>query len=165
MRRRVTNIRGIFLRKFIVLAAAAAAVTAAPAVAQERAGEGRLELRGGVAWATGVEEAFAGVAAGYDFDLGTNAFVGVEGSADKVLVGGATVLWSVGGRVGVKAGTAGKAFLAGGWGFTKGGDAPYLGLGYQHKFGESMYGKIEYRRTLDNGPDVNFAGVGLGVTF
>lgn len=153
------------MRKLIVLAAVAAAVSAAPAVAQERSGEGRIEARGGVAWASGTEEAFAGIAAGYDFDLGDSAFVGVEGSADKVLASGANVLWSVGGRLGVKAGVAGKAYALGGWGFTKGGDAPFLGLGYQHKFGDSLYGKIEYRRTLDNGPDVNFAGVGLGVNF
>lgn len=154
------------MRKFIVLAAAAAAVTAAPALAQsERSGEGRVEVRGGIAWAGGQEEAFAGIAAGYDFDLGETSFIGIEGSADKILAGGADVLWSVGARAGVKTGDAGRIYGLGGWGFSDGSDAPFLGLGYQHKFGQSMYGKIEYRRTLDNGPDINFAGVGLGVNF
>lgn len=153
------------MRKSIVLAAAAAAVTAAPAVAQERSGEGRVEIRGGVAWAGGAEEAFAGIAAGYDFDLGTTAFAGVEASADKVLVGGADVLWSVGGRVGAKVGTGGKIYGVGGYSFTKSDDAPFVGAGYQHKFGTNVYGKVEYRRSLNSGTDINFAGVGLGVNF
>lgn len=153
------------MRKLIVLAAAAAAVVAAPAVAQERSGEGRVEARGGIAWAGGNEEAFAGLAAGYDFDLGDSAFIGVEGAVDKVLAGGADPLWSVGGRIGAKVGVGGKLYAVGGYGFTNGPDGAFAGAGYQHKLGTNMYGKIEYRRTLTNGPDVNFAGLGLGVTF
>lgn len=153
------------MRKIAILAAAAAAAVTTPAFAQDKAGEGRVEVRGGVAWANGAEEAFAGVAAGYDFDLGEQAFVGVEGSADKVLVSGADVLWSIGGRLGAKVGPQGKLFVNGGYGWTDGGDAPYIGAGYQHKFGTNVYGKVEYRRTMDTGPDVNFAGVGLGYAF
>lgn len=153
------------MRKVIVLAAVAAAVTAAPAIAQERAGEGRVEIRGGVAWAGGQEEAFAGIAAGYDFDLGDTAFIGVEASGDKVLVGGANVLWGIGGRVGAKVGTGGKLYGLGGYGFTKGSDAAFVGAGYQHKLATNVYGKVEYRRVLNSGTDVNFAGVGLGVNF
>ncbi len=152
------------MRKFAILAAAAAAVVATPALAQT-AGEGRVEARGGIAWAAGNEEAFAGVAAGYDFDLGEQAFVGVEASADKVLAGGAEVLWSIGGRLGAKVGPQGKLYANGGYGWTKGADAAYIGAGYQHKFGTNVYGKLEYRRTLNTGPDVNFAGVGLGYAF
>lgn len=152
------------MRKFAILATAAAAVVATPALAQTT-GEGRIEARGGIAWAGGNEEAFAGVAAGYDFDLGEQAFVGVEASADKVLVGGANVLWGIGGRVGAKVGPQGKLYANGGYGFTKGADAAYIGAGYQHKFGTNVYGKVEYRRTLNSGTDVNFAGIGLGYAF
>lgn len=154
------------MRKIAILAALAAATVASPALAQDAAtGEGRVELRGGIAWAEGAEEAFAGVAAGYDFDLGDKAFIGIEGAADKVLADGAEVLWSIGGRVGVKAGDAGRAYVLGGYGFVDGSDGPFAGAGYQHNLGSKVFAKIEYRRTLVEGPDVNFAGVGVGVRF
>lgn len=153
------------MRKIVVLAALAAATVATPAFAQSAAGEGRVEVRGGIAWAEGAEEAFAGVAAGYDFDLGDTAFVGVEGSADKVLADGAEVLWSIGGRVGAKVGDAGRVYALGGYGFADGSDGPFAGAGYQHNLGEKIFAKVEYRRTLVEGPDVNFAGVGVGLRF
>ncbi|MES2753336.1 MAG: hypothetical protein V4659_01585 [Pseudomonadota bacterium] len=153
------------MRTLTILAATAAALIAVPAAAQERSGEGRIEARGGVAFASGNEEAFAGVEAGYDFDLGTSAFIGIQASADKVLVDGADVFFGIGGRVGTKLGTGGKLYALGGYGFADGSEAPFAGVGYQHKFGGSVYGKVEYRRTLDQGTDVNFAGIGLGVAF
>ena len=154
------------MRKIALIAALAAATVASPALAQDAAtGEGRVEVRGGIAWAQGAEEAFAGVEAGYDFDLGDSAFVGIQGSADKVLASGAEVLWSIGGRVGVKAGDAGRAYVLGGYGFVDGSDGPFAGAGYQHNLGANTYAKIEYRRTLVSGPDVNFAGVGVGFRF
>ena len=151
------------MRKIVILAALAAATVASPALAQS--GEGRAEVRGGIAWAQGQEEAFAGIAAGYDFDLGDTAFVGAEVSADKVLAGGADVLFSVGGRVGAKVGDAGRVYALGGSGFTEGDDGAFAGAGYQHNLGEKLFAKIEYRRTLVEGPDVNFAGVGVGLRF
>jgi hypothetical protein len=150
------------MRKLVLAAAAAAALSATPAFA---ANEARVEARGGIAFAGGAEEAFAGVAAGYDFDLGDSAFIGVEGSADKVLANGSKVLWGLGARVGAKTGDAGKLYAIGGIGFCCSTSDPFLGAGYQHKFGESLYGKIEYRRVLTNGTDLNFVGVGLGTTF
>ncbi len=155
------------MRKIAILAALAAATVASPAFAQDSAatGEGRIEVRGGIAWAQGAEEAFAGVAVGYDFDLGDTAFIGVEGSADKVLADGAEVLWSIGGRVGAKVGDEGRAYVLGGYGFVDGSDGPFAGAGYQHNLGEKVFAKVEYRRTLVEGPDVNFAGVGVGFRF
>lgn len=150
------------MKKILVLAAAAATFAATPAYAE--GGEGRAEVRGGIAWAGGAEEAFAGVAVGYDFDLGDKAFIGVEGSADKVLANGAKVLWGVGGRIGAKTSDAGKLYAAGGIAFCCGTSDPFLGVGYQHKFG-GAYGKIEYRRSLSNGTDINFLGIGIGAAF
>jgi len=155
------------MRKIAILAALAAATVASPAFAQDAAGgEGRVELRGGIAWAEGGEEAFAGVAAGYDFNLGDTAFVGVEASADKLLVADADMLWSLAGRAGAKVGTAGRAYVLGGYSFADdGGDGAFAGAGYQHNLGAQAFVKVEYRRTLIEGPDVNFAGVGVGIRF
>lgn len=153
------------MRKISILAAVAAMTAAAPAFAQEGpSGEGRVEVRGGVAWASGASEAVAGVAAGYDFDLGDTAFIGVEGSADKILVNGADVIFGVSGRVGAKVGTGGKVYAVGGYSFNNG-DAAHVGAGFQHKIGSTAYGKIEYRRFLLNGTDINTAAIGVGVNF
>ncbi len=146
----------------IALLAAVAALTATPAYA---AGEGRIEARAGIAFAGGSSEAFTGVAAGYDFDLGDSAFIGVEGSADKILANGSKVLWGVGARIGAKAGEKGKIYAVGGLGFCCSTSDPFIGAGYQHNLGEKVYGKIEYRRILSNGTDINFAGLGIGAKF
>ncbi len=52
-----------------------AAFAATPAYAE---GEGRIEARGGIAFAGGTSEAFAGIGGGYDFDLGGKAFIGLD---------------------------------------------------------------------------------------
>ena len=142
------------------LAAATAALVAVPA----QANEGRVEARGGIAWAGGSEEAIAGVAAGYDFDLGSSAFIGVEGSADKVLASGADVVFGATGRIGAKVSENGKLFLAGGYSFGEGEDVPHLGLGYSHKIG-GAYVTGEYRRFFSDFQDVNAATLGVGVNF
>ena len=75
------------MRKILLTTAAAlgaSLVMAAPA----QANEARVEARGGVIWGVGDSEAIAGVAVGYDFDLGEAAFAGVEASGDKVLIDG-----------------------------------------------------------------------------
>lgn len=152
------------MKKMFVLAAAAAAIAATPA--QAATGEGRVEVRGGIAWGGGGEEAFGGVGAGYDFDLGDSAFVGIDLGADKVLVGGAEVLWSVGARVGGKVGQNGRAFVNGGVGFCCGEQDPYAGVGYEHKVGSNVYLKAEYRHVFINASnDINFAGAGIGFRF
>jgi opacity protein-like surface antigen len=142
-----------------LIAAAAALVAATPAAANEA----RAEVRGGVSWAAGNEEATAGVALGYDFDLGTSTFAGVEASADKVLVDGANVLFGTSVRAGAKLG-AGKLYAIGGFSFTEHDDAWHLGAGYQHKVGSNLFVKAEYRRHFDV-VDMNTGLVGVGVAF
>lgn len=147
------------MRKFALLAAVAAVTVAAPAAANEA----RVEARGGIAWANGNEEAIAGVAAGYDFDLGTGAFAGVEASADKILASGTDIVFGATARVGAKLGTSGKLYATAGYSFNDG-DAFHAGAGYEHKLGSNVYLKAEYRRFFDF-VDVNTAVVGIGTTF
>lgn len=148
------------MRKYALLFAVAGVAMAAPA----QANEGRVEARGGIAWAAGTEEAIAGVAAGYDWDLGETGFVGVEGSADKILVDGADVVFGATVRGGFKAGANGKVYAAGGYSFGEG-DAFHLGGGYQHKVGQNVYLKAEYRHFFDDFLDVDTAAVGVGFAF
>jgi outer membrane immunogenic protein len=153
----------IYMRKLTLAAAALAALASTPAYAK---GEGRIEARGGIAFAGGTSEAFAGIGGGYDFDLGDKAFVGLDLGVDKVLADGTKAFWSVGGRIGAKAGKNGRIYASGGLGFCCGGSDLYVGAGYQHKFSGKIYGKIEYRRSLSTfGPDINFTGIGVGIGF
>ena len=150
----------------ITLALAASAAVATPAHAEA---EGRVETRGGIAWANGNEEAVAGVAAGYDFDLGQketgSVFFGVEGSADKILANGADVVFGATARLGAKIGENGKLYGTAGYSFGEGEDVPHIGAGYQQKLGESLYVKAEYRHFFSDFVDVNTAAVGVGFTF
>jgi hypothetical protein len=110
------------------------------------------------------------VAAGYDFDLGTSAFVGAEVSGDKVLTHGTRVAFGFTGRAGIKASPADKLYVDGGY-TTKPcrlcEDAVHAGAGYQHDFGSKLYGKVEYRHFFTNNgaPDSNAVLGGLGVRF
>lgn len=151
--------------RLAILSAAAALVAATPAFANEA----RVEARGGVVWADGDSEAIAGIAAGYDFDLGEKTFVGMEVSGDKVLVDGAKVLFGFTGRGGAKLG-AGKLYVDGGYTTTFDGalaDAWHLGAGYEHSFGEKLYGKITYRHYFveDTNIDSDAVMVGVGAKF
>lgn len=152
--------------RLVLTALAAAAAIASPALA----GEGRFEGRGGIVWSGGNSEAIAGVAAGYDWDMGDAAFVGVELSGDKVLEDNTRVSLGVGARAGAKLGEAGKLYVASSY-QTKPcklcEDSVSLGAGYQHSFGGNLYGKVEYRRFfVGNGvKDFNAATAGLGVKF
>jgi outer membrane immunogenic protein len=151
------------MRKITLAAAALAAFSATPAFAK---GEARVEAYGGIAFAGGTSAAFVGVGGGYDFDLGDKAFVGLDVGVSKVLQRGTKAFGNVGGRIGAKTGGNGRIFATGGIGFCCGGSDPYFGVGYQHKLGRKVYGKIEYRKVLSSfGPDVNFAGLGLGAGF
>lgn len=131
------------------------------------AGEARVEVRGGVAFASAfgfsTSEGVVGVAGGYDFDISDAAFIGAEGSADKVL-DGSSVFWGVGARVGGKLGDKTRLYANGGLGFGGGDTSPYAGAGVQQKLGGNFYGKIEYRRYFDT-IDVNTAAVGFGLAF
>lgn len=151
--------------RLVLCSLAAAVAVATPALANE----GRVEARGGVAWGGGSSEAFAGIAAGYDFDLGSSAFAGVEVSGDKILDAASNRV-GVGftGRLGGKLG-AGKLYANGGY-TTKFcdtcDDTWHAGAGYEHGFGGNLYGKIEYRHYfVDLGTDVDIVGVGLGLKF
>ncbi|MGQ7829350.1 outer membrane protein [Altererythrobacter sp. Z27] len=149
--------------------AAAAVATSLAFAAPASANEARVEARGGIAWAQGHEEAVAGIAAGYDFDLGDSetgsVFFGVEGSADKILTDGANVYFGTTARLGAKIGQSGKLFATAGYSFGEGEDVPHLGGGYQHKINDKVYLKAEYRHFFSDFVDLNTAAVGLGVTF
>jgi outer membrane immunogenic protein len=150
----------IYMQKYALTVAVFAAFAATPAYAK---GEARVEAYGGIAFAGGTSEAFAGIGGGYDFDLGNKAFVGLDVGVSKVLARGTKAFGNVGGRIGAKLGENGRLYASGGLGFCC---DPYFGAGYQHKFGKKVYGKIEYRKSLSSfGPDINFAGIGLGIGF
>lgn len=149
------------MRKVLITLGVAAAAISTPALANE----GRVEARGGIAWANGNEEAVAGVAAGYDFDLGEKAFAGVEASADHVLASGADFVFGATGRVGFRVGENGKLYAAGGYSFGDGEDVPHAGAGYEHKVNDNVYLKAEYRHFFSDFIDVNTVVVGVGVEF
>lgn len=150
------------MRKLTIIATAIAALATTPAYA---GGEGRVEARGGIAFAGGDSEAFAGIGGGYDFDLGKSGFIGADLGADKLLVGGSKVFFSTGARVGGRVGEKTKIYATGGIAFCCGASDFYAGAGVQHKFGDKFYGKLEYRRTFSSFVDVNFVGIGLGAAF
>lgn len=151
------------MRKVLVSLMASLAL-ASPALANEA----RFEGRGGIIWDQGEEEGIAGIAAGYDFDLGATTFVGAEVTADKILTDGTKVAFGFNGRVGAKLSDVGKLYAVGGYQTEPCDlcdDSWTLGAGYQHNFGSNLYGKVEYRHYfVDNGvsdPDSVVAGLGL----
>lgn len=155
------------MRKVLLAMGAIGASLAVAAPAQ--ANEARVEARGGVIWGYGDSEAIAGIAAGYDFDLGSSAFAGVEASGDKILIDGTKVAFGVGARVGVKAGEATKIYANGGY-TTEVADGAddtwHLGAGIQHKLGSQFYIKAEYRHFfVENWDDADAVVGGVGVTF
>lgn len=151
------------MKKFAVAAALLSAIVATPAMAAP-GGEGRAEVRGGYVTGSGLDDATLGVAAGYDFDLGSSAFLGAEVAGDKVLANGFDVQFSAGGRLGANVGTAGKAYITGGYTFTDV-DDPYVGAGYQHKVGNGTYVKAEYRHQFIGGGFKDFDTFSVGVGF
>ncbi|MBD3734395.1 MAG: outer membrane beta-barrel protein [Sphingopyxis sp.] len=152
------------MKKFAVAAALLSAVVATPALAAD-GGEARVEVRGGYISGNGLDDATIGAAAGYDLDLGDKAFLGAEVAGDKVLKDGFDVQFSAGGRLGAKVGTAGKAYVTGGYTFSDI-DDPYVGAGYQHKLGQNLYAKAEYRHQfIGNFGDFDSVAVGLGLAF
>ncbi|MBA4353747.1 MAG: hypothetical protein C0409_03560 [Novosphingobium sp.] len=151
--------------RLVLISLAASLVAATPALANEA----RVEARGGVAWSAGESEAIAGVAAGYDYDLGETAFAGAEVTADKLLTDNTKVSFGFNGRLGAKIAEAGKLYAVGGYNteFCDFCDGTWTaGAGYQHGFGK-FYGKVEYRHFfVDNSADdVDAVAVGLGVKF
>lgn len=152
--------------RLAILAASAAILASTPALANEA----RVEARGGIVFGSGDEEAIAGVAAGYDYDLGTSAFVGGEVTADKILTGGTKVTFGFNGRIGAKLGEQGKLYAVGGYN-TESCDLCdgtwTAGAGYEHGFAGNLYGKVEYRHFfVKNGfDDFDAVAVGIGTKF
>lgn len=150
----------------VVLSLLASLAVASPALANEA----RVEARGGVIWDQGQSEAIAGVAAGYDWDLGSTTFVGVEASADKILTDNTRVSWGAGGRIGVKVLPGTKAYALADWESKNtryGNSAVGVGGGVQQDVGSRYYLKAEYQHLLigDNTPDADRGLVGVGVKF
>jgi hypothetical protein len=161
----------LIMRKFVLpLAALVASAAALGAASPAFAGEGRVELRSGLGWTDGqTAHADVGAAAGYDWSLsptGTGPFVGVEQSVDKNLDSGENWRWTTSGRIGVRMG-ANKLYATGGYGYGKGPDAPMVGAGVEHGFGNRIYGKVEYRKYFneDGVRNSNAALIGAGVRF
>lgn len=150
----------------VSFAAVAAAAAATPALANEA----RVEARTGVIWDGSNSDAVAGIAAGYDYDLGNNLFVGIQGSADKVLASDTRVSWGAGGRIGVEAAPGTKVYALADWQskncrFCN--SAVGVGGGVQQDVGARYYVKAEYQHLLvgDNTPDADRGLVGVGVKF
>lgn len=148
----------------IVLPLLASLAFATPALANDA----RIEARGGVIWSDGETEDTWGVAAGYDFDLGTTTFAGVEVSGDKIGASGTKVAFGATGRLGVKAGEGTRLFGAGGY-TTEACDGCegqwHLGAGLEQKVSGPVYVKVEYRHFFENdvinGSDAVVGGVGV----
>lgn len=154
--------KDLVMKKFAIAAALLSAAVATPALAAD--GEARVEVRGGYITGGGLDDATLGVAAGYDLNLG-KTFVGAEIAGDKVLVDGANVQFSAGGRAGVNVSDAGKLFATAGYTFGDIDDA-YVGAGYQHKLGARTYAKAEYRHQfVSNWADADAFTVGVGFAF
>lgn len=151
------------MKKFAVAAALLSAAVATPALAAD--GEARVEVRGGYITGSGLDDATLGVAGGYDLNLGDKMFIGAEIAGDKVLIDGARVQFSSGGRLGANVSPNGKLYVAGGYTFGDI-DDPYVGAGYQHKLGKNLYAKAEYRHQFIGGfQDTDTFGVGVGLAF
>lgn len=154
------------MRKVLIaLAISAAAIAATPAYANET----RVEARGGVVWFPGDSQGTLGVALGYDFDLASSAFAGVEVSGDKILEDGTKVSFGVSGRLGLKAGTSTKIYAAGGYhsepcDLCQNGWS--LGGGIQQNVAPHVYIKAEYRHIfVSDYDDWNTLVGGVGLTF
>lgn len=151
------------MNKFAIAAALLAAGLSTPALAAD--GETHVDVRGGYLWGNGADEATAGIAGGYDLNLGSTAFAGAEIAGDKVLRNGTNVQFSAGGRAGAHVGTNGKLYATAGYTFGDI-DDPYVGAGYQHKLGQNVYAKVEYRHQfVQNFGDYNTATAGVGFAF
>ena len=134
------------------------------------ADDGRVEARGGVVFGSGDSEGVAGIAAGYDFDLGGSAFLGGEVSGDKILQDNTRIVLGLTGRAGIKAGENTRLFATGGYStkpcrFCE--NSLHAGAGAEFALSSSIYGKVEYRHFfVDNGgSDFDSAVVGVGFRF
>lgn len=148
------------MKNIAMVAATAVAFIAVPAKADET----RLEARGGVVWFDGGEEAVVGVATRHDFHLDESFFIGIEGSADKVLADGADVLFGATARAGFIVAEDLKLFVAAGYSFNNS-DAVHAGGGLQYNVSDQVYLKTEYRIYFDGFANINSAVAGVCFRF
>lgn len=162
------------MKKFACIAAAAVAtfsVTTAHA-------QSYFELRGGIAGASDVTTETIGLAAGFDTDVGSSAFVGAEITADTD-ASFSTPVYGLNARLGTKMGEDGKLFATAGVARLQ--ESVYLyvpgyllaysgwytdvtaGVGYQHKIGKSMRLSVQYQRYFDT--EANRGSIGIGFEF
>jgi outer membrane immunogenic protein len=160
----------------IALLAALAAFSSSPAYAS---GEARVELQLGYDEIGGESGVTYGTVLGYDMDIGSTAFVGVEvGLAEtsiKSLDATAGRDLSAGVRFGVEVSDHGKLYGLLGYSnqrFSAPGfeseniDGLRVGAGYQHDIGKNLYGKVEYRYTnYELGLERHTVVAGLGARF
>lgn len=148
------------MKKFACIVAAAAATFAAPSYA---ATEGYIDSRVGIAFVDGYSNEAIALAVGYDFDIGSNVFLGAEvlavtdTSFVSPVIGSNT-------RIGVKASETDKVFATVGYAYDTYYeiDTSVIGAGYEHQFGTSKV-SIQYQRSLDW--DLNVVSVGFGFKF
>lgn len=149
------------MKTFLIAATLAAATMSTAAHA---AGEGRIEARGGIVWAFGASSETIGLAAGYDFDIGNQVFVGPEATIETDFNFGDPVL-GINLRAGAKFGEAGKIFILGGYARTTGIDIDdaVVGIGAQQGIAKNVIFSVQYKRFIDL--QINSATVGLGYRF
>ena len=162
------------MKKFACIAAAAAATFSATAAQAQS----YLEVRGGIAGGSGSTTETIGLAAGFDVDVGSSAFIGTELTADTN-ASFDTPVYGLNLRIGSKVSEAGKLFATAG--VARYEDSGYFyvpgyfvvysgwetdivaGVGYQHKIGNSMRVSVQYQRYFDT--QYNRGTVGIGLEF
>lgn len=157
----------------LIIATAACAAAFASTAAQA---EGYIELRSGVAFGPDITTESIGLAAGYDANISSTAFVGAELTADtnanfdtpvyglNIRLGGNT---SDNGKLFATAGIAryeyaGFIALPSSYVFYSGWDTDFTaGAGYQHKIGKSTRLSIQYQHYFDTQYDRGTIGIGF----
>lgn len=162
--------------RIIAFFAVLAAFTTTPAFAS---GEARVELQLGYDDIGGESGVTYGTVLGYDLDLGSTAFAGVEvGIAESTIKGGGVTAdrdLSVSGRFGVELSERSKVYALLGYSNQRlsapglGGtnlDGIRVGAGFEHDIAKNIYGKVEYRYTnYELGVDRHTVVAGLGARF
>ena len=148
------------MNKMIFAIIVAAAAISSPAIANE----GRVEVRGGWIWVPGGSDDALGVALGYDADIGEKTYVGVEISADTN-IDFVSPIYSLTGRVGVKAGENTKIFVSGGYARASDvyADDVTIGAGGQFSLGKEAFASVQYQRYIDT--QLNRISFGIGLKF
>ena len=148
------------MRSILIICSTALAIMSTPALANE----GRAEVRGGLAWASGGSDETIGISLGYDVNLGEKLFVGIEAVADTDFDISSPVI-GLNGRAGLRAGANGKLFVTAGYAYQTESDLDDIALGasYQRDLNSKAMVSIHYQRYLDT--EINRAMIGLGYRF